>query len=667
MAKALRKQCDLKSEVDLNELLHTSGLTNPSVLVDAETGDLHVTAKAVGFDRKRIWLDGDWDAMIDQTGRISIRHLYARLGPDLDVVTQRSLVFQDLKCEEGAFDTVDDVRLIGWKQGLFLVGSCLQSDTGRRNGAWKRLGPTRTRMFLAPFSPGIGDDKTISVEQVSILPAFFNDAIVDKNWITHEHNRDDLLLCVDINRGIWIKLNEFPKAAVKMPAHGLVWRGGWSGNSNLVDVSGVHIGLVHRKSDCSPCVYEHMFVMCDRHFAVVRRSEPFSFEEQAVEFSTGLAFDRRNEDIIISYGVWDRDAKLIRIGLPELSRLCSLPVLDPTVLYGVACDAYGFYRDNPALVSMAHDRLTVSYHKARLELLNAGADDAQRFGSIAYWLKDEKVQNFGDFLSEYFANRLFRSVDRTTYNVHVIGSVIADYWVNSAIRQVAHGGGEPSLVAVFWGCGLREPLGPALRGLSRQSQDRVSIRAVRGPLTALELGLTPDFPQGDPGLLMPFLYEPGTSAEYRGRSIVVPHFQDSRPDADLRSRTGADLVLRPNIPNALAEIERFVDRLCSSRFVLTGSLHAAIVAAAYGIPFAFWDSGNIDMPFKWRDFAASINAPCVFQPDVGQGELHYAREIAPQLRIPNLLPLLLASPFEVRSDVISRVMEQEARISPSDC
>ena len=73
------------------------------------------------------------------------------------------------------------------------------------------------------------------------------------------------------------------------------------------------------------------------------------------------------------------------------------------------------------------------------------------------------------------------------------------------------------------------------------------------------------------------------------------------------------------------------------------------------------------MPFKWRDFAASINAPCVFQPDVGQGELHYAREIAPQLRIPNLLPLLLASPFEVRSDVISRVMEQEARISPSDC
>lgn len=665
MAKALRKHCRVTAEADLNERLRTSGLTNPSVLADPVTGDLHVIAKSVGFDREQIWLRGDWDAMLDSGGRIAIRHLYLRLTPGFDVIAQRPLVFQDLADEDGRFDTADDVRLITWKQQLMLVGSCLKSVTGRRNGAWRRLGPTTTRMFLAPLAPGADGREGLAVGPASVLRPFFADAVADKNWITHEHNPDGLLLCVDINRGLWIKLDDASQAAARMPLHGLVWRGGWSGNSNVVAANGLHIGLLHRKSESSPCVYNHMFVVCDRQFTVIRRSEPFSFEDQAVEFSVGLTIDRRSDDLVIAYGVWDREAKLIRIGVSEVDAFCRIAVSDANDLYAVPCDALAFYRDNPALVSSAHGGLAGTVHQARRELLAATAPGARRSGSIQYWRKGEAVQNFGDFLSAYLAERLFRSVHQTPYNVHVIGSVISDHWVAMATRQVAQGGADPALVAVFWGCGLREPLGPGQQGLSRPSLDRISVRAVRGPLSARELGLPQDFPQGDPALLMPLLYQPRLAAEYRGRTVVVPHFEDTRPDPELRSRAGAEMVLRPNIPGALDEIELFVDRLCSSRFVLTGSLHAAIIAAAYRIPFAFWDSGNINIPFKWRDFAASINVPCEFQPDIAAAIRHHDGEIAPRLRLPDLGPLLSASPFEVRRDVLARAARQDARPQPS--
>lgn len=279
--------------------------------------------------------------------------------------------------------------------------------------------------------------------------------------------------------------------------------------------------------------------------------------------------------------------------------------------------------------------------------------------SIQFWLKNDEIQNFGDYLSAYFADKLFVSAPRTFPNVHVIGSVISDYWVEAAIRDSCLRGPEPSVAAIFWGCGLRQPMGSGDQSLSAHLRERICIKAVRGPLSARELGLDPAFPLGDPGLLMPFLYEPVPVAGLLDHTIVAPHFFDTRNDDELCAITGADSVLRPNIARSLSEIERFVDTLCSSRFVLAGSLHAAIVAAAYGVPFAFWDSGNIDIPFKWEDFAESVNIPCVFHAGVESGIAHFCDAIEPQMRIPSLLPLLSSSPFEVKEDVLTKVLSHK--------
>ncbi|WP_213351562.1 glycosyltransferase [Ancylobacter oerskovii] len=246
--------------------------------------------------------------------------------------------------------------------------------------------------------------------------------------------------------------------------------------------------------------------------------------------------------------------------------------------------------------------------------------------------------------------KLFLRTPRLPGDIRVIGSCLDDYFVKQARERIADSElphGKPLSV---WGAGLRRP-----GGLDKERGD-VDIRAVRGPLTVSELGLGADFPIGDPGLLLPALYSPKTSTRFAGRTLCVPHFHDKRTDADLLTASGAELILRPNVPNSITEVEAFIDALTSARFVICGSLHAAIVAVAYKVPFAFWESGCVDLPFKWHDFAASVGIDCVFCPDVAEGERTYANAISPRLRIPELWDLLAVAPFPIRPEALISIL-----------
>jgi hypothetical protein len=138
--------------------------------------------------------------------------------------------------------------------------------------------------------------------------------------------------------------------------------------------------------------------------------------------------------------------------------------------------------------------------------------------------------------------------------------------------------------------------------------------------------------------------------------VCVPHFNDPKDDATLLARSGADFVVRPKIPATLAAVEEFVDAIAGARFVLAGALHAAVVAAAYDVPFAFMDNGHVDIPFKWRDFAASINVNLQFAQNVDDGLHTYNTLTIQRLKKPKLLPILRVCPFFIRPSVIIRAL-----------
>jgi len=274
---------------------------------------------------------------------------------------------------------------------------------------------------------------------------------------------------------------------------------------------------------------------------------------------------------------------------------------------------------------------------------------------ITYWLKGHAIQNFGDMLSEKLFDGLKR---RSLVNwmqgrmigdydvVHLIGSCISNYHIAKDLEYVRGAGGKR---IAFWGCGLRsnEPLRPDLMA-------HCMFLGVRGPLTRDVLGLPKNVALGDPGLLMPSVYTPTLCEAFADKTICVPHFLEIKSDDDLLAMSRCQMILRPNLSSSQESIPRFIDALVSARFILAGALHAAIVACAYGRPFAYFDSGYIDVPFKWADFAASIAMPCRFVKTVEEGAYVFQRQ-SDGCRMPPLADLLACAPFRPSKLLLRRV------------
>ena len=179
-------------------------------------------------------------------------------------------------------------------------------------------------------------------------------------------------------------------------------------------------------------------------------------------------------------------------------------------------------------------------------------------------------------------------------------------------------------------------------------------------MTRSVLRLGAGVPIGDTALLLPLIHAPPARPTFP-QAILVPHFHESRTDEALRAASGVDAVLRPNLRNSPLAVIDFIDAVSRASFVLAGSLHAAITAAAYGVPFAFWDNGAVNLPFKWRDFAASIEIPCVFHPTLAGARAWFAREAAATLRLPPLSPMLAVAPLPVRPELFGEAIRRDVR------
>jgi hypothetical protein len=272
-----------------------------------------------------------------------------------------------------------------------------------------------------------------------------------------------------------------------------------------------------------------------------------------------------------------------------------------------------------------------------------------------YWTKGLKQQNFGDFLTEVF----FRAFSRRTfldrnagrksgdYDVmHLVGSVISNYHISSDLE---HAKGEGAQKVAFWGCGMR-----ATEPLDAELNRHCVFLGARGPLTRDQLQLPRETPLGDPALLLPLFYRPKLDVEFLDTSVCVPHFLDPRSDDDIRSLTGADKVLRPVIPATLESAYKFMDQILSARFVLCGALHAAIVRCAFGSSFGYFESGMVDVPFKWDDFALSIGILPRFSQTIAESEAFYREKVAAKIVLPPLTPLLMCSPLTPPRVLVAR-------------
>lgn len=231
---------------------------------------------------------------------------------------------------------------------------------------------------------------------------------------------------------------------------------------------------------------------------------------------------------------------------------------------------------------------------------------------------DGKVRNFGDALYEIFIDEETRKKweEDEEFMHFPIGSVI----VNTVIKETLNLGYTP----VFYDCGWRgEPLEPKL---VKQSV----FYGARGPDTQKELAKH--------GVIVPVSLDAAyqvpriiPKSEPNGLALSIRHIEDdSDYSIDSALQLGADALFSPVIEDKQDMLD-MIEKISGARFVLAGSLHAAIIAHSYGVPFAPLDAGYVNCPPKWEDWLASIEITNVdwvdnvidgrkwYQSAVGQG------------------------------------------------
>ncbi|WP_165360911.1 polysaccharide pyruvyl transferase family protein [Candidatus Chloroploca sp. Khr17] len=281
-----------------------------------------------------------------------------------------------------------------------------------------------------------------------------------------------------------------------------------------------------------------------------------------------------------------------------------------------------------------------------------------------HWLQSSVVQNVGDYAGTLVLKQMgFQAVTRYAHHSRIInpgrcllpiGSVLYD--------RTFHNIPEPVDV---WGCGWR---GTALHP---DFALRVTFHAVRGPQTIEGLGLPPNTPLGDPALLLPHLST--IAPKHHGRTLVMPHyFRTYALSARQRClSTGCAMMVPSRIigrpaqgrrpsPRGLGSMVRgflalgipiysgtqAIHIIAGAGFILTGSLHGAIFAQAYGVPWAAYDDGYIDVPAKWLDWAAYLGIRLDFVKDLREGQ-HWWQVEGRHGKVRELESLLGAFPYPV--------------------
>jgi len=132
----------------------------------------------------------------------------------------------------------------------------------------------------------------------------------------------------------------------------------------------------------------------------------------------------------------------------------------------------------------------------------------------------------------------------------------------------------------------------------------VRYHCVRGPVTARVLDLSPNIALTDGAILTPlvdrFKFAGGGLMR---RVVVVPHYETiAFPGWEQATRlAGFDLVDPRDTPESVIAV------LASAELVLTESLHGAIIADTYGVPWRGFAVSRNFSTAKWADWTASVD------------------------------------------------------------
>lgn len=252
----------------------------------------------------------------------------------------------------------------------------------------------------------------------------------------------------------------------------------------------------------------------------------------------------------------------------------------------------------------------------------------------AYYWKPADGLNLGDWLTALLVDQLAGSVSEPKAGEPCLIAC-------GSILHGQHLTGIPASCIHVWGSGLGD-------AASIPPELPLTFHAVRGPITRRNLFLPPATPIGDPGLLVPEVLDLTADLKKHGDEVLyVSHVSERTPAVPHL----ADAAVSAWVPSADWALKT-IGRISQAHFVLAESLHAAILAQAYGVPWAPFSHRWTKLKglgyghfLKWADWLASLTLPPIdrYCADV-QSASHWWQTVSPQIKVPDTEALRRAFP-----------------------
>ncbi|MBL0933562.1 MAG: polysaccharide pyruvyl transferase family protein [Rhizobiaceae bacterium] len=127
------------------------------------------------------------------------------------------------------------------------------------------------------------------------------------------------------------------------------------------------------------------------------------------------------------------------------------------------------------------------------------------------------------------------------------------------------------------------------------------VRALRGPLTAAKFGCDPDFGIVDPAVMVTDMPEFRDIAK-TGGTVFVPHWESTIGGLwpQLCGLAGIGYV------DPCGEAKHVIRQIAGADLVVAESMHAAILADAFRVPWVAVSTSASINSFKWNDWAKSV-------------------------------------------------------------
>ena len=127
------------------------------------------------------------------------------------------------------------------------------------------------------------------------------------------------------------------------------------------------------------------------------------------------------------------------------------------------------------------------------------------------------------------------------------------------------------------------------------------VRCVRGPLSAEKLGLSSSLGIIDPAVLISDMEQFKNLPKKHG-TVFVPHWETALHGCwdEVCERVGISYV------DPCADAHEVISSIAQSSLVIAESMHAAILADAFRVPWIAVTTSKQINPFKWQDWASSL-------------------------------------------------------------